>query len=114
MSLKFVRFILRRLLMVIPLLIGIVFVTFMLIRIGGLDPVGRLAGPTATAAEFDMIRSELGLDQPVWVQFGIYLHNVLQGDLGESWLSNRSVLDDLLARAPISLELLLWGLVLAP
>jgi ABC-type dipeptide/oligopeptide/nickel transport system permease component len=95
--------------MVIPLMIGIVFVTFMLIRIGGLDPVGQLAGPTATAEEFDMIRAELGLDQPLWKQFGIYLSNVIQGDLGESWLSNRPVLDDLLARAPISLELLLWG-----
>ena len=95
--------------MVIPLLIGIVFVTFMLIRIGGLDPVGQLAGPTATAEEFDMIRSELGLDQPLWKQFGVYLSNVLQGDLGESWLSNRPVLDDLLARTPVSLELLLWG-----
>ena len=95
--------------MVIPLMIGIVFVTFMLIRIGGLDPVGQLAGPTATAEEFDMIRGELGLDQPLWKQFGIYLSNVVQGDLGESWLSNRPVLDDLLARTPISLELLLWG-----
>lgn len=98
--------------MVIPLLVGIVFVTFMLVRIGGLDPVGQLAGPTATAEEFDMIRSELGLDKPLWQQFGIYLSNVVQGDLGESWLSNRSVLEDLLARVPVSLELLLWGVLL--
>lgn len=98
--------------MVIPLLVGIVFVTFMLVRIGGLDPVGQLAGPTATAEEFDMIRSELGLDKPLWQQFVIYLSNVVQGNLGESWLSNRPVLDDLLVRMPISLELLLWGVTL--
>lgn len=106
---SFGRFFLRRMLMVIPLLIGVVFVTFMLIRIGGLDPVGLLAGPTATAEEFDIIRAELGLDKPVWTQFAIYVGNVLQGDLGESWLSNRPVLDDVLERAVISLELLLWG-----
>jgi peptide/nickel transport system permease protein len=95
--------------MVIPLLIGIVFVTFMLVRIGGLDPVGRLAGPTATAEEFDIIRAELGLDKPIWQQFAIYAGKVVQGDLGESWLSNRPVLDDIMERATISLELLFWG-----
>lgn len=106
---NFPRFLLRRLLMSIPLMVGIVFVTFMLVRIGGLDPVGRLAGPTATAEEFAMIRAELGLDQPLWQQFVIYAGKVLQGDLGESWLSNRAVLTDILARSVVSLELLLWG-----
>lgn len=106
---SFASFVLRRLLMVIPLLIGVVFATFMLVRVGGLDPVGLLAGPTATAEEFDIIREELGLDQPIWMQFAIYLGNVLQGDLGESWLSRRPVLDDILARAVISLELLILG-----
>lgn len=105
----FSRFLLRRFLMAIPLLVGIVFVTFMLVRVGGLDPVGRLAGPTATAEEFDMIRAELGLDEPLWKQFAIYAGNVLQGDLGDSWLSNRPVLTDLKERAFISIELLFWG-----
>jgi len=95
--------------MVIPLLAGVVFFTFMLVRVGGLDPVGLLAGPTATAEEFTMIRAELGLDQPLWKQFLIYAGNVMQGDLGESWLSNRPVLDDIAARAVVSLELLFWG-----
>lgn len=103
------RFLLRRFLMAIPLLVGIVFVTFMLVRVGGLDPVGRLAGPTATAEEFEMIRAELGLDEPLWKQFAIYAGNVARGDLGESWLSNRSVLADIKERAIISLELLFWG-----
>lgn len=106
---SFGKFFLRRMLMVIPLLVGIVFLTFMLVRVGGLDPVGLLAGPTATAEEFEMIRADLGLDQPIWMQFAIYAGNVLQGDLGESWLSNRPVLDDILERAVVSLELLLWG-----
>ena len=106
---SFGKFFLRRMLMVIPLLVGIVFLTFMLVRVGGLDPVGLLAGPTATAEEFEMIRKDLGLDKPIWTQFAIYAGKVVQGDLGESWLSNRPVLDDVLERTIISLELLLWG-----
>jgi ABC-type dipeptide/oligopeptide/nickel transport system permease component len=96
--------------MVLPLLIGVVFVTFMLVRVGGLDPVGLLAGPTATAEEFTMIRKDLGLDQPLWKQFLIYGGHVIQGDLGESWLSNRPVLEDITSRSFISLELLFWGI----
>ena len=107
---NFSQFIFRRTLMVIPLLVGVVFLTFMLVRVGGLDPVGLLAGPTATAEEFDMIRKELGLDQPLWKQFLIYASNVVQGDLGESWLSNRPVLEDISSRSLISLELLFWGI----
>lgn len=105
----FSRFLLRRALMVIPLLVGVVFITFMLVRVGGLDPVGKLAGPTATQAEFEIIREELGLDQPLLKQFAIYAGKVVQGDLGESWLSNRPVLDDMMDRAVVSLELLFWG-----
>ena len=54
-----------------------------------------------------MIREELGLNEPLWKQFVIYTSNVIQGDLGESWLSNRPVLEDIGSRAIISLELLL-------
>jgi peptide/nickel transport system permease protein len=96
--------------MVIPLLVGVMILTFMLVRIGGLDPVGLLAGPTATAEEFEIITKELGLDKPLWKQFLIYAQNVAQGDLGESWLSNRPVLDDIAARSVVSLELLFWGI----
>jgi peptide/nickel transport system permease protein len=107
---NFTTFLIRRILMVIPLLVGVMFLTFMLVRIGGLDPVGLLAGPTATAEEFEIITEELGLDQPLWKQFLIYAQNVAQGDLGESWLSNRPVLDDIAARSVVSLELLFWGI----
>lgn len=104
------RFLLRRLILVPPLLLGIVFFTFMLVRISGQDPVGLLAGPTATAAEIEQIRRSLGLDQPVWTQFFIYLGNLLRGDFGASWLSNRPVWLDIIERAPVTLELMLWGI----
>lgn len=101
------RFIIRRLVLTLPLLLGIVFITFMLVRIGGQDAVGMLASPMADENEIALIRSELGLDKPLFVQFGIYLGNIVQGDLGESWQSNSSVLDEILLRIPASLELLL-------
>jgi peptide/nickel transport system permease protein len=84
----------------------------MLVRLGGQDPVGLLAGPTATAEEIDIVRAELGLDKPLFTQFWIYLGNIVQGDIGKSWISNRSVLLDILERIPITLELLFWGVAL--
>ncbi len=103
------RFLLRRLVLVVPLLLAVVFFTFMLVRIGGQDPVARIAGPTATQGEIETIRSELGLDKPLFTQFAIYLGLVARGDLGRSWISNRPVLSDILDRMPVTLELMLWG-----
>ena len=91
----------------IPLLLGIVFFTFMLVRIGGQDAVGMLASPMADADEIDRIRASLGLDLPLWQQFFIYLGNLFQGDLGESWQTNTPVLDEIVLRLPASLELLI-------
>lgn len=108
MSVK--SFLLRRVVFILPLLIGIVFFTFMLVRLGGQDPVEMLAGPTATQAQIDMIRGDLGLDQPLLTQFWIYLGNVVQGDLGRSWISSRPVLSDIFQRIPITLELLFLGI----
>ncbi|MCH8110711.1 MAG: ABC transporter permease [Proteobacteria bacterium] len=106
------RFIIRRLVLTLPLLLGIIFITFMLVRIGGQDAVGMLASPMADENEIALIRSDLGLDKPLFVQFGIYMGNILQGDLGESWQSNSPVLDEILLRIPASLELLLTSVAL--
>jgi peptide/nickel transport system permease protein len=107
-----VRFLLRRALLVVPLLLAVVFFTFMLVRIGGQDPVARIAGPTATQAEIEMIRAELGLDRPLLLQFATYIGRVARGDLGRSWISNRPVLSDIAERIPVTLELMLWGVAL--
>jgi ABC-type dipeptide/oligopeptide/nickel transport system permease component len=103
------RFLLRRLIVVIPLLVGVLLLTFMLVRLSGQDPVALLAGPTATEGEIAMIRTQLGLDRPIWVQFGLYLAQVLGGDLGRSWLTNRPILTDIVERIPATLELAVLG-----
>jgi ABC-type dipeptide/oligopeptide/nickel transport system permease component len=106
-------FLVRRLAFLVPILVGIVLVTFLLVRVGGQDPVGLLAGPTASADQIEEIRAELGLDKPVMVQFVIYAGNLLRGDFGRSWLSGRPVLTDLLERIPVTLELLFLGVGIA-
>ena len=112
MFVQLCRFLLRRLAVSVPLVVAVVFVTFMLVRIGGNDPVALLAGPTASAAEHAAIRSGLGLDQNVVTQFGIYASKALRGDLGQSWLSSKQVIDEIGNRALVSLELLLWGVAI--
>jgi ABC-type dipeptide/oligopeptide/nickel transport system permease component len=107
-----VEYFARRLAFVIPLVLGIVLITFLLVRLGGQEPTGLLAGPMATEAQMNLIRSELGLDKPIFEQFAIYLVNVLQGDLGKSWQSNSPVLDEILIRITASLELLLTSMAL--
>ncbi|MCC7425880.1 MAG: ABC transporter permease [Alphaproteobacteria bacterium] len=105
-------FLLRRLVMILPMALFIVFCTFMLVRISGQDPIHLLTGPTASAAEIALVRSELGLDQPIWAQFGLYLLKLLRGDLGNSWITGDPVLGDVLACAPATLELMIWGVLL--
>ncbi|MFT8244837.1 ABC transporter permease [Roseomonas sp. BN140053] len=106
------RILLRRLALLVPLLLGVLFFTFMLVRLSGQDPVAMLAGPTATVEELRAVRQSLALDQPLWVQFTTYLGHVVQGDFGRSWISNRPVLEDILSRIPATLELLLPGLLI--
>lgn len=106
------RFLLRRLLLLVPLLLIVAFATFSLLRLGGQDPSAMLAGPTATEAEIAQVRAAYAMDQPLAVQFFTWLGRAAQGDLGRSWLSNRPVLTELMDRAPPTLELLLAGVAL--
>jgi ABC-type dipeptide/oligopeptide/nickel transport system permease component len=101
--------VLRRIVFSLPILFGVLLFTFMLVRVGQNDPVGMLAGPTAGASEIEAIRAEYKLDQPIWVQFIEYVKLVVHGHLGNSWLSNRPVTDELLLRLPATLELVLLG-----
>jgi ABC-type dipeptide/oligopeptide/nickel transport system permease component len=104
-----VRFLLRRLLLLLPLLLIVALCTFVLLRLGGQDPSAMLAGPTATADEIGRLRAENGLDRSLPVQFALWLWRVMHGNFGQSWLSSRPVLPELLARVPATLELLLLG-----
>jgi ABC-type dipeptide/oligopeptide/nickel transport system permease component len=103
----------RRLLFVIPQLLGIVFISFFLIKLIPGDPAVLMLGPNATQAAVDRLRDDLGLTKPIVEQFAIYIGKVLQGDLGTSWQTTRPVLEDLAERFPATLELVTLGLGLA-
>jgi ABC-type dipeptide/oligopeptide/nickel transport system permease component len=103
----------RRLLFIAPQLLGIVFVSFLLVKTIPGDPAVLMLGPTATPEAIASLRERMGLDQPVLIQFWIYLTNLLQGDLGTSWQTTRPVLEDLLMRFPATLELVTLGLLIA-
>lgn len=98
-------FLLRRGLVALPVMLGILFLTFMLVRIGDQDPVAMLAGPMADAAMLAHVRAELMLDQPLLTQFWGYLGRLVQGDLGMSWQGNAPVLDEIVDLLPATLEL---------
>jgi ABC-type dipeptide/oligopeptide/nickel transport system permease component len=106
-------FVLRRLLWLAPMLLAVSLVTFVMIHLVPGDPVEILMGQNATGASLQLERHELGLDQPLPVQYVRYLAGVLHGDLGTSIRSRRPVLSEIADRLPATLELALAAMALA-
>jgi peptide/nickel transport system permease protein len=104
----------RKLLMAIPILLGIITITFLLnfVFVPG-DPVRIMMGQTADQHTIKMIRDELGLDQPLYIQYFKLLSRLLKGDLGRSYKSNRSVLRMILDRFPATAKLAISAMVVA-
>lgn len=103
----------KRLVFVVPQLLGIVLVSFLLVKSIPGDPAVLMLGPTATPSAIAALQQQLGLDQPLYTQFLIYVRDLLHGDLGTSWQTTRPVLEDLVQRFPATLELVTYSLVLA-
>jgi peptide/nickel transport system permease protein len=99
-------YILRRLVQSALILLGVSFITFVLLYVLPADPVRQIAGRSATAATVESIRQQLGLDQPFLVQYGNYLWNLVQGDFGRSYLQKTEVAELLFSRLPATLLLL--------
>lgn len=107
------RIILQRLLAALPNLAGVIVVTFLLTRAIPGDPAAYFAGASATTEAVEQIRQQLGLDRPLIEQFFRYVADLARGDLGLSLTTGQPVLQELLARLPASLELVLLALLLA-
>jgi peptide/nickel transport system permease protein len=108
-----ITYIVRRILMAIPVLIGIILVVFLLIRAIPGDPCTALLGERATEEACDRFNEANGLDEPIWVQLGIYMKNVVTFDLGESVRCSRPVNQLLIERLPLTTELAISALTLA-
>ena len=102
----------RRLLQVIPTLLGVTLVVFLLIRVSG-DPTQLLLPETATPADRDLFRKQHGLDRPLAVQYAHYVGDLFRGDLGRSLIDERSALDAVLERLPATIELTVAAMLAA-
>lgn len=107
------RYVLRRLLLTLPALLGLVLLTFVLSRVVPGDPAAALAGDAATPAQIAEIRAQYGLDRPILEQAVIHVRQVLTGDFGRSVFSGRPVSEEILQRLPATLELTFVALLLA-
>jgi len=105
--------ILKRLVTVVPTLIGVVIVTFLLTRVLPGDPAIYFAGPAATPQSIAEIRKGLGLDRPLPDQFARYVSDLAHGNFGNSLSTGRPVASEIASRLPASAELTLCGLFLA-
>ncbi|MET0633249.1 MAG: ABC transporter permease [Xanthobacteraceae bacterium] len=105
--------ILKRLLVAVPSLIGVVIVTFLLTRALPGDPAAYFAGPAATQEAIEQIRVKLGLDKPLYLQFVRYVGDLARGDLGTSLTTGQSVAHEIRTRLPASAELTLLGLIVS-
>jgi peptide/nickel transport system permease protein len=98
-------YILRRLWQMVPTLAGVVLLIFFLFKLFGGDPAEILAGQIASQEQIDAIRRELGLDQPWYVQLGIFVKEIVTFDWGKSWITREQVSTIFLTRLPATLTI---------
>lgn len=106
-------YLLKRVLAVIPVLLVVLVVVFLMLRLTPGDPAANIAGDAATSQDIAELRIELGLGEPLPVQFGIYVRNLLKGDFGESFYYKRPVISMIADGIEPTLSLALFTIVLA-
>ena len=99
-------YVLRRILLFVPTLLGVVLLVFLLFNVVGGDPAYMLAGKISHPAQIENIRTQLGIDQPYYVQLWIFLKQIATADFGVSWSTNERVSTILATRLGPSLTVL--------
>jgi peptide/nickel transport system permease protein len=107
------KFILRRLLLLIPIMLGLTVLVFLFIRLLPGDPAGAILGERATPEAVERVRTALGLDRPLIEQYWEYVSGLVRLDLGTSFITNRDVTDDFLQRFPATVELTAAAMIFA-
>jgi peptide/nickel transport system permease protein len=108
-----IQYAVRRLLIAIPSILGVLVVVFFMVRLAPGDPAVFLAGEFAPPATIEAMRQRFGLDRPLHVQFGLYVGSLAQGDLGRSTRTQRLVINDLRQFFPNTIELALGAIIVA-
>lgn len=107
------KYILKRILALIPILIGVTFIVYMIMSYTPGDPARMLLGTGATEESILKLRQEMGLDDPVIVQYGRYVWNLIHGDMGISYVSGNSVAFEIFSRFPNTVVLAVGAIVFA-
>ncbi len=95
-----IQFALKRIWQSIPVILGVIIITFVLMYIIPGDPVVSMVGERFDESRIEELRNELHLNEPLWKQFLVYMGNVIQGDFGRSFITDRPVMEDLLDKLP--------------
>lgn len=107
------RYILKRLLLLIPVLIGVSIIVFAIMRVFSPDPAPIVLGQHATEASIDAWREANGLNDPIYIQYWDFLKGIFTGDLGTSYYTKTPVLDEVISRFPATVELALCSIIFA-
>lgn len=107
------KFVLRRILMMIPVILGISFIIFAIMSLTPGDPARLILGENASEEAVQELRKEMGLDRPFFVRYLNYLSNALRGDFGKSYRNRLSVFTEIFSRFPNTLTLAFWGISLS-
>lgn len=107
------RLIVNRLIAMVPIAVGVALVVFLVLRLVPGDPARVMLGPDAQAADVERVRQQLGLDRPLLIQFALFLHRAVRGDLGYSYYFKDSVITLIRGTLPATVELAAVALVAA-
>lgn len=108
------KYIVKRLLLLILVIIGVVFIVFTILRLSPVDPIRSILGDMATPEQVEQMREEVGLNDPFFKQFFDYIKNIVfHFDFGRSWTTNKTVVDELKNRFPITFQLAIMCELLA-
>lgn len=107
------KYILKRIILIPPMLLCSTFVIFCLVNISPTDPALIILGSDATPEAAAQLRSEMGLDKPLLVQYANYIVDAVHGDLGTSYFTKNAVVDEIMARVPTTLKLTFGGIIFA-
>ena len=107
------KFILKRIVMMIPVLLGVALITFSMMHFSPGSPADYILGDMATEADKQLFIEENGLDQPFFTQFFRYISNAVRGDLGISYTTKQPVITEILNRFPITLSLSFYSMIFA-
>ena len=107
------KYILKRLLMLIPVILGVTFIVFFILNLSPGDPAAMILGEQATAEALEMKREELGLNDPLLVRYFNYMKDLLRGDMGVSYRNSISVWEQVIDRFPNTVVLAIAGILVA-